>query len=294
MKQIPYGTASFEIGFIAPMDWDVSLLSAVNVSIKDFDGTVVLASTASTLWTATTTDGAILQFDKSLKLTSGATAPSVGDVLTISGSSSSEDVIVEAYDATTLTVTTESLIQHAYEDDADVYNNKISYSIDCSDTDTFTAGKILVATWTPVGTGTPFKVELQITKFIADTSDLKKLFGYLHPRAHDAFLNPLDRFDDMVSLAQTRVEFEMRCEQMDYHRIIGEPIVKDLLMSKMACLWLLDADEDLQDEREEVKADYASLFAMTKQLPIWTDTNQDDVKETLETSSHNHIFLKGW
>ena len=98
----------------------------------------------------------------------------------------------------------------------------------------------------------------------------------------------------MVSLAQTRVEFEMRCEQMDYHRIIGEPIVKDLLMSKMACLWLLDADEDLQDEREEVKADYASLFAMTKQLPIWTDTNQDDVKETLETSSHNHIFLKGW
>jgi hypothetical protein len=298
MKQIPFGNDSVALSFQTPAEWNVAMLTGVDVSVADKNGTEVLASTSCTLWPETSLGAAVDKYDDpfSIELASGATAPLAGDKLTIAGDESTETVIVKAYDSTDRTVTLEEAINHSYESGSIVLGNVVSYDLDVSDTDTFTAGKKFIATWTPAGTGTPLKTILQITKFSADTTNLELEFSDVYPRAYRAFTDPVNRFSRMVSIAQRQMEQELRSLLADYNRIVGEPVLKDLLMCKMAWIWVLNADDDLSDEREVINTEYSRLLTILKGMPVWTDTDQDGVEDeaATEVTSHTHVFQKGW
>lgn len=296
MRQIPYGSDAVPLSFSVPLSWDVTQLTAVSVSIADRAGNEALASSECTLWPSTTIDGDIEQFDDQFVLAAGSTSPISGDVLTLLGSDDFERVTVKKYDATTLTVTTESVIDSAYSDGDSVYGNFVSYELDVSDTDTWTAGKSFVATWTPVGTGIPFRTVLQVSKFSADTADIEQELKDLYPRVYFSYKNPVDRMARMISIAQRRIENDLKYNLMDYNRIVGEPILKDLLLAQMACLWAKGGDNDLSDERTVLNDEYSALLATLKNSPVWTDTDQDGiVDETVgEVSSHGNVFFRSW
>lgn len=296
LRQIPYGANDVSLAFNMPPSWDVSQVDGVTVQVADKAGTEVIATDDCTLYAGSTLAIDVFQFDETITLDASAESPLPGEMLTIVGGNAIESVIVKAYDSTTKIVTLESFLQNDFDAGAAIYGNTVEYTADVSDTTVFTAGKTFVATWTPSGSGTPIKTFLQITKFEADTSNLEVRFSALYPRAYEAFKRPVDKFQRMVTEAQSRIEVEMLSAQMDYNRIVGEPVLPQLLMAKMAMMWVLNADEDLEDERKVINTDYANLFAVLKSLPIWTDTNQDGIKnETIgEFTSHNHIFGRSW
>lgn len=296
LKQISYGSSDVQLAFDMPHSWDVELLTGVTVQIADRAGNELLAADACTLYTETELNAAAYQFEDQITLAATATDPVPGEMLTIIGVGAQERVIVKEYDSTAKIAKLEALLQNDFESGAAVFGNTVEYNLDISDTDTFTAGKHLVATWTPTGTGTPIKTILQVTKFEADTSDIERRFQVVYPRAYEAFTTPRNRFDQMVAEAQAKLEVEMLAEKMDYHRIVGESILPQLLMAMMARLWLLQADEDLQDEREQINSDYVALFGVLKNLPIWTDHDQDGIQNetTGEVTSHHHIFGRSW
>jgi hypothetical protein len=65
-------------------------------------------------------------------------------------------------------------------------------------------------------------------------------------------------------------------------------------MAKMAILWVLNGDDEIEDEREFLLSDYNTKYAQIKNLAIWQDTNQDDIKTDDEVQIHEHLFDKGW
>lgn len=296
LKQITYGSSNVPLGFDAPHSWDVELLTGVTVQVADRAGTEVLAETACTLYANTTIAADAYQFEDQIILAIGSEAPQPGEMLTLIGVGAMERVIVEEYDAVNRIVKLETLLNNDYESGASVYGNTIEYNIDISDTDVFTAGKTFIALWSPAGTGTPIKTILQVTKFEADTSDIERRFAVVYPRAYEAFTKPVNKFGQMVTEAQARLMVEMFSEEMDYNRIIGEQILQLILMAGMARLWVLNADEDLEDERETINKDYMSLFTTLQNMPIWTDKDQDGIQNESkgEITSHSHTFFRSW
>jgi hypothetical protein len=298
LKQIPFGSNSVSLAFDIPAAWNVENLSAVTVKVADRTGVEVLPSDNCSLWPQTTLDGRVYQFDDAIVLADSATAVLPGEMLTIVGVAARENVVVKEYDSTTFTVTLEEQLKNDFESGAAVFSNMVSYDLDVSDTDTFIAGKTFVATWspTPDGVGAPIRTILEITKFEADTSNIERRFSILYPRAYDAFLRPVNRMNAIIVESQSMIEFEMKSAGMDYHRIVGEEILQHLLMAKMACVWVMNADEDLEDERKAVNAEYTRLFSLLKGMPLWTDTDQDGVKDESpkEVTFHRHIFGRSW
>jgi hypothetical protein len=62
----------------------------------------------------------------------------------------------------------------------------------------------------------------------------------------------------------------------------------------MAWMWTLNGDENKNDERVALGAEYNNLLIELKKLAIWVDTDQDLVEDDGETTDHEHNFLKGW
>lgn len=294
MKQIPYNNSSVTLKIACPAEWAIEDLTAVTIKATDDNAVELLADTAATLYTATTIDGAISQYDDSFILAAGSDSPAVGDTMKLAGTGSEEYIVVKGYDAATLTVTCEDIIDNDYDDGTDVYGLDISYDMDTSVVATFTAGLVFTITWTPTGTGIQIKDLYQIGKFATDVEGIRKRFGRLYPRAYSAFTSPVERIADMVKEAEIFVSIELEAGNMDYNRIINHDVLSQLLMAKMAYLWTLGADEDLADEREALSLTYSSLFGLASALPLWSDTDQDEKVDDDEVTTHEHIFENGW
>jgi lysophospholipase L1-like esterase len=297
LKQVPYGADSVPLSFDYPSGWNPAMVAGVTVRMSDKDGNEVLAEDSCFVWPGTIINGRIDQWADEFVLADDTVSdPLVGDKLTLHGVSGTESVFVAGYDSSTKTVKVDSPIEHAFEDGAAVYGNVISYDLDISDTDTFIAGKSFVATWTPSGTGAPLRTILQVAKAVADTSSIERRFRTVYPRAYDAFTEPVNRLEDMVTEAQIELELDMLAEKMDYQRIVGEPVLPKLLMAKMQVLWTRGADEDLQDEADNATTEYARLFSLLQRLPIWTDRNQDAVQDetALEVTAHTYSSTPSW
>lgn len=294
MKQIPYDNSSVPLKIACPAEWAIEDLTGVTIKATDDNAVELLADTAATLYTATTIDGAISQYDETFVLAAGSDSPAVGDTMKLVGPASVEYITVKGYEASTLTVTCDDIIDNDYDDGDDVYGLDISYSFDTSVVATFTAGLVFTITWTPAGTGIPIKDLYQIGKFATDVEGIRKRFSRLYPRAYNAFKEPVERLADMVREAEIMVSLELEAGKMDYNRIIKHDMLAQLLMAKMAYLWTMGADEDLLDERESLSAAYSGMFGLVSTLPLWSDTDQDEKVDDDEVTTHEHIFENGW
>lgn len=293
MRQLRYNaTVPLRIEF--PYGWYVTALSGLTLTVLDDNGVELLAADAATLYTATTLDSAATQYTSQLVLAAGAGNPSVGDAFYVLGPNGGETVRVKGYETSTKTIETDEILENAYDAGDDVYGMFGDYSLDLTTVATYTAGKIITLLWTPAGTGTPITELAQIAKTALDIVDLEKRFSTLYPRAYHAFTAPVRKVDEMAAEAETAVTMELEAVGLDIQRLIDQSIMTPAIMAKMACLWLLNGDEDKRDEREFICKEYDKQIGILKQLPLWTDQDQDLAQDAGEVAVYDWAPERTW
>lgn len=294
MQHLRYNNASNVLRFALPAEWNIEDLSALTLTIKNLAGTELLAASAVTMYTATELDGDVSRYDKEITLDSGATDLDEGDEILIVGSAGKEHAIVEGYDSTTKIATLERILDNPYDDGDAVYGLFGSITVDTTVVATFPVGTLLTLVWTPTGTGHTTRQPAQISVNIVDVLNLRKRFSIVYPRAYNAFIQPVDRFADMVEEAEQGVRTDMELAEMNYDRLWDQDIAAQLVMAKLAFLWTFNGDVEIDDERKFLEDQYDKKLTAAKKLPMWTDSDDDDTEDDGEITDHEHIFEKGW
>ena len=294
MRQILYNNANQVLRLEFPTEWDPSVMTGVTLTVEDRDSTELTAAASLTLLTDTTLAEDADRFASTIELDSGTDAVYPGDKLLIDGASGTEVVTVKGFDSTTKIVTLESILDFEHDSGDNVYGLFGTIVLDTSTVATYTAGLLLTLIWTPDSNQTVITEEAQIATAQMDIAGLEKSFSLVYPRAYKAFTEEVNRFADMAHEAETLVRTELMARNMDYNRIVDQDIVRPVLMAKMAWLWVLQGDEQQEDERAVIGAEYEKNFDLLCAQPVWTDDDQDLVEDDNETITHNHIFYSGW
>lgn len=295
-KKIIYGGETM-LRLEYPLTWNVDNLSAVNVAIHDRAGNELLASTAATLFTATTLEGAVTAGSYEVALNSGTDEVFPGDVLVIAQSSApAEEIEAEYFTGSTYTVTTKRPLLYDHPDDADVYGCFALYDLDASDTDTFELGEQLVISWIPTWTDSPVeggdtvRERAEVVAYETRVADFQQRFASTFPREYEAVTEPLDRFEDIYYEARRQLKTELALRGLDMDRIVDADLLGPVLMNKMRWIILVTADESYIDEREACMAEYNRQFELLCNSTIWVDNDQDNVLDDDELTTHDHIF----
>jgi hypothetical protein len=294
MKQLRYSNAVNPIHFEFPPEWNPKDITALTLTIKDQDATELLAATAVTLFTATSLDGDVNAYASSIILDSATDTPEIGDLLLLQGVEGDSIVKVKAYDSSNYTVELEGILDYDYADDEPVYGMFGNINVDLSNTTTFTLGQVVTLIWTPTGTGQAVTTVAQVSKSALDLEGVIGEFKDVYPRAWDALSKPTGRLATVFEKAESEIELELRAENMEIQRIVDQDEIKHALMTKVVLIWLNDGDENKKDERDYTWKIYGQQMAVLKKLAIWTDDNQDEIKDDSEVSDHEPIFDRGW
>jgi hypothetical protein len=289
-----YNHATNVVRFDFPPEWDGSAITDLKLQIADKDGTELLAAASATIYTATSLDGDVAAYLSSIVLDSAAGALVPGDQLLVAGVLGDELVRVKDYDGTTYTAELEETLLYAHADNAPVYGMWGTKTVDTTTVATWPIGKIVVLTWTPTGTGLPTTQLGQVVVSRPELEGLRGVFADVWPRAYNAFKEPTEKFDRMYDQAGKQLATELLAEGMDIERIKDTELLEPIMMTKMAWLWALNGDEQLEDERKIIALEYAAQKALIKNLPIWIDHDQDGVEDDGETTSHEPIFDRSW
>lgn len=294
MRQILYNSSAQTVRFEFPPEWEYDDITDVTLTIKDKDGDTLMAPASITLMTDTTLNVAAARFADTVYLDTGADTVYPGDKLVIDGIEGTETVTVRGYDASTRAVQLEGILRYAHATGDNVYGLFGTYTLDTSTVSTFTKGLEMTFVWTPDGYQSVITEEAQIAASVMDISGLERSFALVYPRAYEAFTNETNRFNDMAQEAERQLKMRLLSRRLDYDRIVDQDMVKDVLMSTMAWLWVLQGDEQHEDEREVMARELDKHFEYLCQLPIWVDDDQDLIEDDNETTPHKHTFYSGW
>jgi hypothetical protein len=291
-----FTNSTTSIPLVFPQGWDPSTLTGVTLQIaRKTDAEELQAATATALYTATALDDDADQFASSFELADGAGALVSGDIIRLSGVSGYEDHIVKGYDATSRTVEIELVLGRDFEEGAAVYRLSTIATVDFSDTDDYPPGTQLVLTWTPTGSGDVFteraeiddRVQLDVAEFSAD-------FAALYPRAWKALHEPQDRFDRILRMAQDELRIVLSSRGLDPTRLVDQRLLSPPLMATLARYWLINGDEQMEDERKIIESNYSAQIERLCNLPVWVDSDIDGVEDTDETTSHPQQYERVW
>jgi hypothetical protein len=294
MKQIRYNSTAAPLRLAIPAEWDVTLLTALTLTVTDLDGVELLAADAATLWADTTLAADADAYLSSLTLAAGATDLAKGDPIQIQGVVGPERHIVKGYDSTTKIVEIEQILENDHVTGDEVWGLFADYELDTSTVATWTAGLVFTLTWTPTGTGTPITEMGQIAKSALDLQGLERRFSILYPRAHDDFSRPSDKFAEVLEEAELQVENDLLGAGVLMQRVVDQDKLSPLVMKKLACMWTWNGDKNKEDERNFLCSDYDKELAKVLSWPIWVDQDQDKVQDEDEVTSHNPIFCRSW
>ena len=295
MRQIQYNNSAFGLRLEWPSDWDAGSITDVTVGVKDTNGTELLAATSMTLWSSVVVqlDGAVTALSNTLTLEPNNPVESVpaltaGDRLLIlhSAAGPPEEVVVNAYNSADDSVILERDLRFGHSDHAVVVGLFSTYDLDTSDTDDFSLNKQLVFTWTPDTDDLPFKERGEIVISELGVPEFNERFAHLYPREYDAVMHPEPRLATFINEARLHLGIELSSRGLDINRVVDQELIIPSLMAKTRWLILLDGDDGYDTEREVALGEYQRVFELLCINPIWSDTNQDEVKSEEEYMSH--------
>ncbi len=294
MRQLPYSSSAAPIHFDFPVEWSAGDLSALTLAVYDEDGNVLQAADPVTLYTDTSLEGAAAQFASEIELDSAAAALAAGDVLEIHGTSAVEVVRIKGLDVTNDTYELESILDNAYDDNDVVIARFANYDLDISTVATFTAGIVLTLVWTPTGTGRQITTMRQVAVSALDVAGLRRNVLDVYPRVYRAFTQPTDKFDRMAQVAERQLGNECSDRGIEIQRVVDQDRMIDVISARMAWLWALGGDEDMIDERKVLGVEDAKQTKWLLSQPVFTDDNQDKIKDDGEYTSREYLPSKGW
>lgn len=282
MRQIEYNNSAFTLVFEYPPAWDIASITAVNIGIKDVGATELLAATASTIYTATTLNGAVAVGDAYVTLANTASACVPGRQYEIAASAAgpSEVLTCDHYDGTNyyLYGTYDTIAAHTTG--AAVRGAYCTYDLDTSTVATWTKGKQLVLTWTPVGSDDPphtERAEISITRFVAP--DFEHRFAFKYPVEYDFARGEMKQLEYET---YERLKLRMKSDGVHLDRIRDTNDVMPTFLALARYLVLEGSDDSSTTERTEARENYDRLYAVLGKIPTWQDSDQDEIRDESE------------
>jgi hypothetical protein len=294
MRQIPFGSSAVPLKLEYPAEWDPKLVTGVTLTVLDRDGDELMAADSATVYTQTTLNADVDAFASSIVLDSGADDLEIGESLLIEGILGDEFARVKGYDTATQTAELESILENEHDSGENVWGRFCDYSLDVSTTTTYTAGILLTLLWTPTGSGGPITQQVQVAKSALDLSGLELTFSRIYPRAYKALTSTVGRFNDVSDEAERQVTFELMAEGFDIQRLIDTDSMMGPIMAKMAWLWVLNGDDNTEDERRVISGEYDTQMSMLKAAHLWVDHDQDRIEDDGEASSRERYYERTW
>ncbi len=282
MLPILYEDSSFDLK-LDISDWDVANLSGVNLIVTDTGGTELLASTATTLYTQDTINGAIDAGDNTAIITSGNTLVE-GDWIRLAGGKK-EDIEVLYYTASTNTVTFVTDLQYDHADAGTVDRLHCAYSIDVSDTDDFTAGKILTIELIPAGSNDfPKTIEAEIVKRDYATDDIYDELTSIYAVEMDGF--DQERIQSIIIAAKRRLLRTLKTRGLDANRVVNSDILTSPMIELSHYLMIVGGGDDWKEEKVEAWDNYQRALNELLSDVVWEDSDQDKIKDKGESDRH--------
>jgi len=279
-----------------PSELALTASSAIYLTIYNDSGEVISARAAADIYAATSIDGAITAGDSSFTLDSGATALEPGDRIRIldSNDGPDEDVVVEHYNASTYTVYPVDSLYYSHSDNAVVVGMWATDTIDTTSTSDFGKTDEVVFAWehgADESSAFKFDTDLYKISWIGFGSD--DVIDRFRTRFASVYDTVRDRIVDIKDESMRELRFEMSCVGMDIDRVVDQELIMIPLVLKMGLISLGYSDT-VATEREMLESDYGKMIDKLQNLPLWTDTDQDLVKESDEVDKHIGItYVRG-
>ena len=295
-KQLRYDDATNVVRKELPAELALDASTAIYLTIYDDAGNTLLAREAATLHADTTLDGAVTAGDSSFVLAAESATLEPGDRIRIldSDDGQPEDIVVEYYDAGNLTVHAVDSFYHSHSTAAVVVGMFATATIDTSTTTDFPKGSEVVFAWEHAADeSSEFKFDTDFYKisWIGFGSD--DVINRFQIRFADIYDTVRDRVVGIKEESLREIKFEMMCVDMDIDRIIDQEMVMIPLVLKMGLLSLGYSDTTAT-ERELLTTDYGKAIDKLQNLKLWTDNDQDLIKEDDEVDKHVGIsYVRG-
>lgn len=282
MRQLPYNNSAATIRLEFPVEWDVDNLTGVNISIAELDGDALLAATAATLYTATTTNATASVGDSTVTLANDASAPSPGDRLRIADSAAgpSEEIEVESYNSSTKVVTLKRELRYAHTSGTAVKGLFCTYDLDTSTVATWAKALQVVITWTPVGSDDLAVTErAEVAAVYYSFPDFKERFRVRYPRE---FKLKEKEIDAIYQEAEREVQADLRSIEFNIDRLVDQGQLHMAILKKTRLIVCESGGNKWEYETNQARDEYQRYFETFKNTPQWSDDNQDGVQDDYE------------
>jgi hypothetical protein len=279
-RVIRYNVASDTLRLEFPSDWSVASISGVNIAIYDHAGGALLASTAATLYTATTLAAAATAGDRTITLHSTAGNVTNGDRLRIED----DDCEVQSYNSTSKVATLKRSLQSSHAISTAVRGLWCTYALNTSTTATWYEGLECTVVWSPAGSADlPFTEVCAIESQGLGVPEYRERFAALYP---SEFEIAEARLDSVYAEAVMRLQYRLQGRGLNIHRVVDQAIMFPAILDYMRWLIVLAGGNAFASEREAAWTAYLQSEESLCSQPVWVDEGQDLAKDEEEVQVH--------
>ncbi len=277
--QIPYGDAAFVLRRNFPDRWDV--VTACKCSVYNQAGTALQAAASTTIYTATTLAAAASRGENTITVDAGAGNLAQGDLIRLTNPKEIREVL--SYNASTKVATVTERLDNDHANGSAVTPRWMTYELDASGS-SYTSGLDLSIIWDTLDTDDlPVTDEAEILKRTTRAGGLEEHFRVRYPHYYEVLpSNTWDTYED-DSWNELRLIFLSRDRDID--KMISGANINELHMVQIAYMIAMAQDGGWEAEiqmMDLLRTDLLDRFAAAQ---IWTDTDQDLVKEDSEVQS---------
>jgi hypothetical protein len=297
-RPIKFGDGSFGLEFEFPIRWNEAAVTSVTLSITDDAGTVLLDDASCTLWSGVIKTGTAPEAqDLSLQVTS-ASIPRKGMRYRIESSDSygnAEDVFLDSFvldssNEYTFTIERELRFYHAASEE--VYGCYAIYSLNASDTDTFSLGRMLKLTWTPDSNDQAYTQRFVVTGVAGSHPKLWNDLRRAYPGEWELVQD--EDLDSLEAIIMDGFDTEVVDLHLDSNRVVDQDILNRgrLLFARKD---LLEARNPSSPALPVATKAYISWRAnLASSVALWTDRNENNVNDDGEERRHTeYTWING-
>jgi hypothetical protein len=302
MKQLQYSNSAFELRLEFPSSWDVDNITGVTLRITNYAGTELLAASAATLWTTATTQlaSAVSAHANQIVLEDslGGAVPSLntGDRIRIlmSGAGQWEEVQVAAWDDIGKIATLDADLRWAHSEHAQIIGMFATYDLDLSNTDTWPLNEEVVLRWLPDSDDLEITEIAQVSKFEFAFDGFEEQFKEIYPYEYKAATVPEHRLPALLNVAYRQTKSELATRFLNIDRVVDQSLLYDVLMAKIRHIMLTTGDSryDTAPQAEQAFSEWQRHFETLAGLPIWSDDDQDEIKDDDEVTTHGYEMVE--
>lgn len=271
------------------------------VAITGTDGTALKTAVEVSIWgvkskvAVVTLTNAVDAGDYTATLTLSTETTSLypGDVVRIGGGTGTVDTLrVKSYNSSTYVVTFDDFFTNDHAAGEYVVGRWTSYTLDTTTVATWSNLRTFSVEWTfSLVAGSPLAAtrtwsatdEGEIEKRTTAAGDLAVRFRSRYRRYYDVIEDgDFDRWDE-DSRNEVRELFEARGKGID--KLVDSDRLDELQMAQLALMVAFSMGDDWQSERDAMTIRRNEIFERMASLPLWTDDDQDLIKEDTETQS---------